>query len=154
MKIYFLIIPTAIFLCACSESPKEKKESTPAPVVKIAEPAIFDGCYEMIISGDTASLNIKQNNASFSGSLLYNRKGKDSNKGNVMLSKINDRVEGYYTFESEGKISVRQIIFKIIGNTLAEGYGDIEMKNDTAILKYPHALNFEEKHAFKKVNCK
>ena len=154
MKIYLLLMLASIFFFACSETVKEKKETTPDTAVTVVTPASFDGCYEMIISGDTASLNIKQNNETLSGSLIYNRKGKDRNNGNVVLTKNNDRVEGYYTFQSEGQNSVRQIILKIIGSSFAEGYGDIEMKNDTAVFKYPHALNFEEKHAFKKVNCK
>ena len=46
-----------------------------------------------------------------------------------------------------------KLFIKTKANSFAEGYGDIKMNNDTAIFKYPHALNFEEKHPFNKVNC-
>ena len=142
-----------VLLFSCSDEEKEKKE-TAIEKVPSAETKPMDGCYEMIISGDTAFMNLTQKGEKLSGTLVYKRKDKDSNTGTVELTKAGERAEGFYTFQSEGQTSVRQIIFKINPNSFAEGYGNIEMKNDTAILKYPHALNFEEKHAFNKVNCK
>ena len=142
-----------VIFSSCVETVKEKKEPAQEKVA-IADTASLSGCYQMLISGDTALMNLTQNGEKLSGSLVYKRKDKDSNKGNVLLTKTGQRAEGYYTFKSEGQTSVRQIIFKINGNSFAEGYGDIEMKNDTAVFKYPHALNFEEKHAFSIVNCK
>lgn len=153
MKIYLLPIMALILLSSCSDTENEKKETVPEKV-PVAETGLLDGCYQMVISGDTAVMNLKQNGDNLTGSLIYKRKDKDSNTGNVVLTKTGGRAEGYYTFQSEGHASVRQIVFKIIGNSLAEGYGNIEIKNDTAVLKYPHALNFEEKHAFAKVNCR
>lgn len=154
MKVALLLVFFSVLFSACSESKNEKKEPVPETETKITEPASFDGCYEMVIAGDTAFMKLKQSGDSLAGDLRYKRKEKDSNIGNVVLKKIDSRGEGYYTFQSEGKTSVRQIIFKINGSSFAEGYGDIEMKNDTAVLKYPHALNFEEKHPFNKVTCK
>ena len=153
MKIYFFSIITLFFLSACSETPQEKKDPAQEKVA-IAETRSLDGCYEMVISGDSAFMNLTQNGENLSGSLIYKRKDKDSNKGNVVLKKTDGRAEGYYTFQSEGQTSVRQIIFKINNNSFAEAYGDIEMKSDTAVFKYPHALNFEEKHSFNKIDCK
>ena len=98
-------------------------------------------------------MNVTQQQDSITGSLIYNRHDKDDNKGVVHLWRTDNRAEGWYTFQSEGTTSVRQVVFKITDNTFAEGYGDIKMNNDTAVFKYPHALNFEEKHSFNKVNC-
>ena len=154
MKKYLPAVITALLFFSCTENVNEKKESKPEAIPKVAVPASLNGCYQMIISGDTAFMKLEQNSDLLTGTLFYKRKDKDSNKGNVILNKINDRAEGYYSFQSEGHTSVRQIIFKINNNSFAEGYGNIEMKNDTAVFKYPHALNFEEKHAFNKVNCK
>ena len=154
MKMHSFLIASTLFFFSCSDTKNEKKEPAPEKVDKIAEAASLDGCYEMVISGDTAFMNLTQNADRLSGSLVYKRKEKDSNTGDVVLTKKDARAEGFYTFQSEGQTSVRQIIFKINGNSFAEGYGDIEMRNDTAVFKYPNALSFEEKNPLNKVNCK
>lgn len=154
MKTYSLIIISVLLFFSCTESVSEQKESAPQPAVKVPVAASLAGCYEMVISGDSAFMKLEQNNNLLTGTLVYKRKEKDSNTGNIVLTTVQNRADGYYTFQSEGLTSVRQIVFKINGDSFAEGYGNIEMKNDTAVLKYPHALNFEEKHTFNKVNCK
>jgi hypothetical protein len=154
MKIYLSAIITALLFFSCTESVNEKKETNPEKISTIPLPASLNGCYEMIISNDTASMKIEQNGNVLNGILDYKRKDKDSNKGTVALTISGERAEGYYTFQSEGKTSVRQIVFKVNNSFFAEGYGDIEMKNDTAVFKYPHALNFEDKDAFNKIKCK
>jgi hypothetical protein len=154
MKICSLFVLTVFLFLSCKEPLNKKIESKPETILKVSVPHSLNGCYEMTISGDTALMKIMQNNDFLTGTLMYKRKGKDSNKGTVVLTKTNNRAEGYYTFQSEGKTSVRQMVFKIEKNSFAEGYGDIEMKKDTAIFKYSHALNFEEKHVFNHVICK
>ena len=154
MRKYLFAFPVLLFFLSCSESSNEKVETKPVTAATTAAPASLNGCYEMIISGDTAFMNIEQSSDMLNGTLNYKRKDKDSNNGKIVLTKTGNRAEGYYTFQSEGLKSVRQIVFKINNNSFAEGYGNIEMKNDTAVFKYPHALNFEEKHTFNKVTCK
>ena len=154
MKKYLFASPIFLLFLSCSESNNEKVESKPVIPVTTPAPESLNGCYEMVISGDTAFMNIEQSSDMLNGTLKYKRKDKDSNKGKVVLTKTGNRAEGFYTFQSEGLTSVRQIVFKINNNSFAEGYGNIEMKNDTAVFKYPHALNFEEKHTFNKVTCK
>ena len=154
MRKYLFAFPVLLLILSCSESSNEKVETKPVTSATTVEPASLVGCYEMIISGDTAFMSIEQSSDMLNGTLKYKRKDKDSNNGKVVLTKTGNRAEGYYTFQSEGKTSVRQIVFKIEKNSFAEGYGDIEMKKDTAIFKYSHALNFEEKHTFNKVTCK
>jgi len=148
MKICSLFVLTVFLFLSCKEPLNKKIESKPETILKVSVPHSLNGCYEMTISGDTALMKIMQNNDFLTGTLMYKR------KGNVVLTKTNNRAEGYYTFQSEGKTSVRQMVFKIEKNSFAEGYGDIEMKKDTAIFKYSHALNFEEKHVFNHVICK
>ena len=154
MRKYLFAFPVLLLILSCSESSNEKVETKLVKPATTAAPASLNGCYEMIISGDSAFMNIEQSSDMLNGTLKYKRKDKDSNNGKVVLTKTGNRAEGYFTFQSEGKTSVRQIVFKIEKNSFAEGYGDIEMKKDTAVFKYSHALNFEEKHTFNKVTCK
>ena len=154
MKTYFSIAVVTIMLSSCLQRAQDDKTVKLDSIPKTLAPISLEGCYEMIIAKDTAFMKIEQNKDVLNGTLTYKRKDKDSNKGIVVLAKSGERAEGYYTFQSEGQTSVRQIVFKINNNSFSEGYGDIEMKNDTAIYKYPHALNFEEKHSFNKISCK
>ena len=158
MKLIFAPAVVAVLFASCTHGTEttasdknigQKKTDT----VKTIETTDANGCYQMVIGSDTAFMSVTQKQDSITGSLAYNRKEKDSNKGFVSLVKTNTRAEGWYTFQSEGKTSVRQIIFLATGNTFAEGFGEIKMNNDTAVFKYPHALNFEVKHPFNKVNC-
>lgn len=116
--------------------------------------AVSSGCYQMIIGKDSAMMNLLVNGNNVSGKLDYKRFEKDSNKGNFAGTIDNDKISAWYTFQSEGMVSVRQVVFKINGNTLSEGYGDIELKGDTAYFKFPNTLNYEANHPFTKVDCK
>ena len=99
-------------------------------------------------------MELKQDGDRLVGPLVYKRFEKDSNTGNVVLLQKKDRLVGWYTFQSEGMASVRQIVFLPGNNNLSEGYGDLGVKGDTAFFKYPATLQFEIKHPFNKVNCK
>lgn len=114
----------------------------------------ISGCYRMIIEQDTASMQITQQGDSVSGNLSYYPYEKDRNVGGFRGTRKSNIIDVWYTFQSEGKTSTRQSSFKIIGNTLAEGYGDVTLESDTIIFKYPTAnLNYEDKHPFTKITC-
>ena len=158
MKYIYSLIAIAFICNSCGEeaqnTPNQKiiehvKEDTTISNNKFE----MDGCYRLIIENDTATMDVTQQQNYITGSLVYKRDGKDNNIGTVNLVKTTDRVEGWYKYQSEGITSVRQVVFKPTNNSFAEGYGDIKMNGDTAMFKYPHALHFEEKHTFNKINC-
>ena len=146
-----LLIPTFILIASCS-SHVDKKEipNTDKQILK----QDISGCYEMIISKDSAFMNINSDQNMVSGNLEYKRFEKDSNKGNFTGTINENYIDIWYNFQSEGIISVRQIRFKIDGEKLLEGYGDVEQKGDTVYFKYPQTLKYEDDHPFTKVNCR
>ncbi len=99
-------------------------------------------------------LNVVLQNNSLSGKLIYKRFEKDNSTGLVRLQLVKDKWEGWYNFSSEGKGSVRQIIFKYEQGAFAEAYGDVMLKRDSVFYKYPSTLNFERDHPFRKTACK
>lgn len=154
MKQYITLIMFLVAAAGCGGNEKTLTNEvavTDTATNNISSPA---GCHIMVLEKDTAYMSLQESGDSLYGPLEYKRFEKDSNKGIVRLLKRNGRAEGWYNFQSEGMHSVRQIIFKMSGDSLSEGYGDIMMKGDTAMYKYPQALQFEEKHSFVKVNCK
>lgn len=112
------------------------------------------GCYRMIIGKDSAMMNLSVSGSNVSGKLDYKRFEKDTNTGNFAGTIDSNKITAWYTFQSEGMVSVRQVVFKINGNTLSEGYGNIVLKGDTAYFKFPNTLNYEANHPFTKVDCK
>ncbi|MEJ7626343.1 MAG: hypothetical protein WKF35_05740 [Ferruginibacter sp.] len=154
MKMIFLY---AILLLVSCNSAKETGE-TDTPVVKdlnaTTVTTLSTGCYQMNIEKDTALMNISVDGNAVTGTLLYKRFEKDSNTGNISGKYENGKITGWYNFLSEGKSSVRQVIFKVSETGITEGYGDIEMTGDTVNFKFPHALQYEDQHPFKKMDCK
>ena len=162
MKKILIASAFLLILNACnntSDNTDLKKE----PVAEIIQDTVVTpvataysaGCYMMVISKDTAFMHLDDSTGFLSGHLMYKRFEKDSNKGVVTLSPEQDgKMHGWYNFASEGTQSVREIIFKVTDSTMAEGYGDVKMKGDTIVYKYPTVIKFEEKHPFKKRDCK
>jgi len=147
-----------IILVSCTPA-KEKEVTSEATKDSVIAKnnsisSVMPGCYLMISGKDSATMNLSVNGNEVSGDLIYNRFEKDDNKG-TFAGKITDStLEGWYTYQSEGKSSVKQIIFKIAGNTFLEGYGDINLSGDSAYFKYPHTLVFEDKYAYARTDCK
>ena len=116
MKFISLIVGITAVCFSCTQSVTEKNEKKQDSLIKntvIPVSVLLDGCYNMVISGDSAFMKLEQKADLLYGTLHYKRKEKDSNTGNVVLKRVGGRAEGYYTFNSEGKTSVRQMIFKI-----------------------------------------
>ena len=156
-KLTILIIGLNLFEACINKTPDIKVET-----VIIAEDSTssskdsptFTGCYMMVIEKDTAYMHLDDSAGYFTGHLSYKRFEKDSNRGTVIVKPDKDKLKGWYSFLSEGQLSMREIIFKINGSALAEAYGEVEMKGDTVTFKYPATLNFEDGHTFKKTECK
>ena len=145
------MIPFVFFLSACNSESNKKSEVLVEKAIPIKE---LSGCYEMVISKDSAFLNLNLKGNLVSGDLEYKRFEKDSNKGTFTGTYKDGIIDVWYNFQSEGVISVRQVVFKIEGENIFEGYGDVDQKEDTAYYKYPQTLKYEENHPFLKVECK
>ncbi len=149
-----------VALASCNGNKKTKEiikaaiEKDSADISLARNPEDISGCYRMVIEKDTAYMYIKVSGDAVSGQLAYNRFEKDSNEGDFTGNIYpNGEISVWYKFKSEGVISVRQSVFKIKRNALAEGYGDVTMKQDTVVFKFPTALTFEDNHPFVKTSC-
>lgn len=140
-----------LFFAGCSSqngsnSEKLKDASSTSKII---------GCYISIFKNDTSNLNINVNNGHVWGKLSYKRFEKDSNSG-ILNGKVQDSlIIGDYSFKSEGITSVREVVFKISGENLLEGYGDmvITKNGDSAKFKNLSNLNFQEDQPFVKKEC-
>ncbi|MEO5990161.1 MAG: hypothetical protein ABIP68_00875 [Ferruginibacter sp.] len=162
MKKLLVIVGSIYLLVGCQTSSMKKKDVEAADAVALKDSLAtasaqkgedFSGCYQLIIAQDTADMNLQESNDLITGTLKYNRFEKDDNDGTVALRWKSPYLIGWYTFQSEGKLSVREIKLLVNGTTLSEAYGDVASFVDTFKYKYPDNLNYETNHPFQKIAC-
>jgi len=115
--------------------------------------ALQDGCYEMTMKRDTASLHLTIQDTTITGKLNYRWHDKDHNTGTIKGFLKDSLIIADYTFESEGMTSVREVVFKLKGDTLIQGFGDLEEQEGKIIFTNRERLQFMNENPFLKVNC-
>ena len=158
MSVKNIILLGLVMLCgSCSNEGKTsseiKKDSINTETAAKAPDSLSSGCYSQIAGRDTANLQIENKSNSVTGSLSYNIFQKDRNDGTLQAEISGDILTGWYLFKSEGIISVRQVAWKIKGNELWQGTGEMVEKNDTMFFSIPDKLKYDSTRPFKKVAC-
>lgn len=110
-------------------------------------------CYTYINNKDTATLNLTKNDGVLFGELDYKLFEKDSNKGTVEGEMKGDTLVLEYTFNSEGRESIRQVVMLQKANQLLEGTGDMEEINGKFVFKNRSTLIFGQGITFSKIHC-
>ncbi len=130
----------------------EKIENSRKTVSEEKNSTLLDlGCYIFDDGKNKISLEITDIKNEIKGNLIYAFAEKDKNSGKFS-GKINDGILiGTYTFQSEGKESVREVAFKVENNKLIEGYGDLN--EDGTAFKDATNLNFTSKMPLTKSDC-
>ena len=116
--------------------------------------ALRDGCYEMVMKRDTATLQISLQDSLVTGSLDYRWHEKDHNTGTIKGYLRDSLIVADYTFESEGMTSVREVIFKLEGDTLLQGFGNLKEENGKIIFTDRNTLQFTNANPFFRVKCR
>lgn len=153
----YLVILLGCFLGACAGNTEEvTNEGQEVQDIRIIDStSSLAGCYTAVLDRDTSELVLQHLGGaiSVSGELEIANFEKDKNKGTINGEVKDDLIVGWYKFFSEGKSSIRQIVFKIEGDTLLEGYGDTTMSGDTILFKSITALNYLKDKRFVKRDC-
>lgn len=154
-RIFFLIV---LFFCACnSQNGQQANTDLDQKNREIDGKTVdLEGCYVSIFKKDTTYLKLNKENNFITGNLVYKRFEKDNNSGTIKGKIADSLLIADYTFNSEGMTSVRQVVFKISGEQLIEGFGDIIIgkSGDTAKFKNLSQLTFQEEQPFIKKDCK
>jgi hypothetical protein len=152
MKLALIIISLCLLLsCNTNEKSSEASTAKTGEQKKQSSPI---NCYLYASATDTISLKLIHVGEAITGTLVYNLKEKDRNKGTIQGSMRGSLLVADYTFQSEGMQSVRQVVFKLEGNSFVEGYGDIDVQNDKARFKNIDALQFNNAMKLIEVDCK
>lgn len=143
-----IILIAFIFVVACNSDDPANTGSVTAKEDTITELRYvaktfpnLSGCYNLIVNGDTTTLKLTVAENKATGNLKYIRKEKDSNTGTISGAINDSLIVADYTFKSEGMTSVREVIFKIKGDSLVEGWGDLNTSGDT--IRYKNKANMQ-----------
>jgi hypothetical protein len=142
----------SLCLFACRQTtkvriePKETDTTTNAPVAE-------QTCYTYVKNRDTATLSLTTTGVAAAGELDYKLFEKDKNMGSVEGEMHGDTLIANYTFSSEGRQSVRQVVFLKKGDQLLEGTGQVEEKNGKTQFKNLSNLEFGKAIVFEKIAC-
>lgn len=146
----------ALFMASCQGGTAKKTQANIDSTIVTNATASPDSirCYQYIKNRDTATLSLKTEDNTVTGTLGYNLYEKDKNAGTIAGIVKGDTIIANYTFQSEGKTSIREVAFLKKGDQLAEGFGDIqEVKGETKF-KDLSKLKFDGSMTFDKIECK
>ncbi len=159
MKKYLLIFPILciITITSCKNETKNDESEIMNPEESdfmesdINNPQI--GCYMFTSAKDTILLQMEQINEEVAGTLSYNYFEKDKNDGTFEGKMIGDTLYAYYTFASEGSVSVREIMFVKKENKLIEGYAEVEDVNGRMKFKDNAKFTLNNNMPLVEINC-
>lgn len=154
----FLLMSVGVFFGACNNNPKTTTIDTnvttdTTATGKTATTNETSECYANTKSKDSVLLHLTINNNTVTGNMNYKIAGKDKNKGTLQGEMRGDTLFADYTFSSEGTQSVRQVAYLKKDNSLLEGYGDVEEKENKMVFKNTGKLNFGKGVVLQKINC-
>lgn len=115
--------------------------------------ALQEGCYAMFMKRDTATLSLHIQDTIVTGDLHYRWAEKDHNIGTIKGYVRDSLLMADYTFESEGLTSVREVVFKLKGDTLLQGVGQLTEQNGKIIFTHKDQLQYDKMVPFVKMDC-
>jgi hypothetical protein len=148
-------ISSILILTSCNGDNNAGGNETESDSVSVVqtEPEWQTSCYAYITPKDTARLMLRRKDNVVEGDLSYEWFEKDHNRGFLKGTVENDLIIAWYTFQSEGMMSVREEIFKMDGDKLIVATGDIEFRGDTSVFSNRQRLNYTRGITFEKVQC-
>ncbi|MGO1243038.1 MAG: hypothetical protein ACTJHT_10690 [Sphingobacterium sp.] len=144
-KLNILLLLGAVFsACGNDNNGGGSKADTSAGVQQMAPFNSFDiiGSYSYEKNGDTVSMHLNLQGDSVMGQLNYALKEKDFNSGSFKGVVEDSVLLATYEFESEGRVSSREIAFKLDGKLAIEGYGEVLEQDYGFKFKDPDQLEF------------
>ncbi len=114
------------------------------------------GCYVAHLSKDVYTLIIRsENGEAVSGVISYNNYQKDSSSGSIKGIFANDILLADYVFDSEGMKSNRQVIFKRVGDSFIQGFGNVKTVDGKEVFDNISNVTYDSKSTFvKSEDCK
>ncbi|MGB4770850.1 MAG: hypothetical protein WBP58_05305 [Chitinophagaceae bacterium] len=154
MKIHKFLFIVLVAMASCDQTSAPKtatQDSIVAEEVKIMVPE--GGCYAYMKNGDSIWLKVELFPNVATGVLTYHLSGKDKNVGTFDGRLQGDTLVADYTFRSEGRVTVRQIVFKLSATEAREAYGKMRDYEGKMIYDDLSAIDFSKGLSLDSVSC-
>jgi hypothetical protein len=140
-----------LFFAACENKPA----TTTATVAEVpATPVSTTKCYEQRFKTDLTAIELTLVGKEASGFYAYEPTEKDGGHGSFKGTVAADgQIQAIFTYMIEGSIQSEEMVFKMAGDKLLKGAGElVDLKNDGNLtIKDKTKLNFKE--SFSPVDC-
>lgn len=110
-------------------------------------------CYIGIIGQDSIYLQLNMRDSQVEGDLKYNFYEKDDTQGVLEGEFLGDTLFANYRFISEGIESEREVAFLRNGDSLQEGYGEMEEKDGKMVFVSRNSLNYGQSFLLGETEC-
>ena len=128
MRLLLMTVLAASIFCSCNNEVKTGETATTKQTTQPTNQNDLEiGCYGFTDGKNTVMLDVTDNKEQVKGNLSYALAEKDKNEGTFTGSVNYNILMATYTFQSEGKTSTRMVAFKIEGNKLMEGHGEMSV---------------------------
>ncbi len=150
MKTYIVlfVIVAGFGINACKPTPTEKTELTD---IKDSVKSTSE-CYAYH-NVDTIMLHLNVVDKAVTGELVYKYNEKDMNQGLLNGVLKGDTIIADYTFNSEGKESVREVAFLRKGVDFVEGHGEMKEEGVKLSFKSLKTVTFGNDMLLRKSDC-
>ena len=143
----YLLVCCSFFVVSCGQDANTEKTS--ATNTTGQEPT----CYSEEVGGDLTVAQLKQDEGKITGYYAWIPKEKDSGRGSLVGTIKGNQINAQYTYLIEGAVQTEEVIFKLEGNILTQGLGELVDKADGVLgIKDPTKLTWQD--PMKKVDCK
>ena len=111
-------------------------------------------CFAFTNNNDSIFLTVTIKGKLATGNLIYALREKDRTRGTIKGQFYGDTLLADYFFISEGKQSIRQVIFLRKGNIFQEGYGSMKVENGKLVFTHISDISFTGNVVLLPVDCK
>lgn len=147
MKFFLGLILVFVMMISCNKKTNEQVDKD----ISIMIPE--SGCYLSVMGNDSIWLKTEVFPNVVTGTLRYDFSEKDDNEGTFEGKLYGDTLVASYQFYSEGKISTREVAFKLSKDTAVEGYGDVSENENGFVFENFRTINFTSGTTFNAVSC-
>lgn len=156
MNVRPLLLLGLTSLLACRERPARQTTDAPADTTAstTSPPVAAARCYGYTQGESRVALRLDPAEGnSVRGNLTYELAGKDRNTGTLAGEMRGDTLWARYTFQSEGRESVREVVFLTQADGLHEGVGPVAERDGAMVFTDRGALKFDQMPVLTKVEC-
>lgn len=149
-KVLFVIVFAILSSCHLVKQ-KDQKEDSSSESPKIMIPQ--SNCFRSVTGKDSIWLKLEIFPNVVTGVLNYAFYEKDNSKGTLEGRIAGDTIYAEYTYSSEGKESVRPVVFLLNENTVIEGFGEMLEQDGKFLLGDRSKIDFSKGIKYQPVDC-